>query len=376
MFWKLNYEIKMRKKPLLKVGMKASSGQAINSKTLVVKFKAKKRYKCKSCSYVCSESAEMKMHRLVHVPEKSYHCKDCEATFTQPGSLRRHHLRVHVKEKNFLCSECDYAGATKDNFLAHLMVHKVDKSFSCTECTKAFATAGQLKKHRFVAHAKEKRLKCSSCDYTCVWPSTLKTHQLVHSRKKTLKCNECGKWFSRPSHLIRHNLTDHSTQAKLKCAHCKYSCVLKERLEQHMLVHTEKTHSCGKCKATFTTSYRLNRHNVVVHAKEKRFKCSLCIYDSYFKSDLDKHKLCHKNTNSFKHFKILDLKNPALDHVDKEVFKCRICSSTFDSKPSLKLHILQHTGSTPFLCSICGSSFRVEKSLKQHITNLHQEEKT
>lgn len=373
MFWKLNYLIKMGKKPLLKVGMKASSGQAMNSKTPVVKFKAKKRYKCKSCSYASIEPSEMKMHRLVHISKKSYSCKDCEARFTQLGSLKRHHLRVHVKEKKFHCGKCDYAGATKDNLLAHMTVHTVVKSFSCTECMKAFATAGQLKKHKNVAHAKEKRLKCSSCDYTCTWPSTLKTHQLVHSKKKTLKCAECSKWFSRPSHLIRHNLTDHSTHAKLKCAHCKYSCVLKERLEQHMLGHTANMHSCGKCKATFTTPYSLNRHNVIVHTKKKRFKCSLCIYDSYFKSDLNKHKLSHKNTNSFKRFQILDVTKQLPDHVDKEVFKCRICPSTFDSKLSLKLHILQHTGSAPFSCSICGSTFRVENSLKQHMTNLHEE---
>lgn len=373
MFWKLNLKIKIGKKPPLKIGKKASSGQAMNSKTPVVKLKARRRYKCKSCSYACSEQAEMKMHRLVHISKKSYSCKDCEARFTQLGSMKRHHLRVHVKEKTFQCSKCDYAGSTKDNLLAHLSVHKVEKSFSCTECEKAFATVGQLKKHQFVAHAKEKRLKCSSCDYTCAWPSTLKTHQLVHSKKKTLKCDECGKWFSRPSHLIRHNLSDHSTQARLKCAHCKYSCVLKERLGQHLLSHSAKVHSCGKCEARFTTTYNLNRHNVIVHTKKKRFKCSLCNYDSYFKNDLKKHKQCHEKTNSFKRFEILDLTKQLSDDVDTEVFKCRICSSTFDNKPSLKLHILQHTGSTPFLCSICGSSFRVEKSLKQHMANLHQE---
>lgn len=55
--------------------------------------------------------------------------------------------------------------------------------------------------------------------------------------------------------------------------------------------------------------------------------------------------------------------------------KCPLCDRVYESRTSVKHHLLSHTGEKPFPCSLCRSSFTQLPNLRIHLKNIHQMKK-
>ncbi|ESN97063.1 hypothetical protein HELRODRAFT_128555, partial [Helobdella robusta] len=52
-----------------------------------------------------------------------------------------------------------------------------------------------LKYHKLVKHGVGKKLKCPSCEYTCLNRSMLNSHLKRHSLEKPFSCETCGSCY-------------------------------------------------------------------------------------------------------------------------------------------------------------------------------------
>merc|ERR1712062_740089 len=77
-------------------------------------------------------------------------------------------------------------------------------------------------------------------------------------------------------------------------------------------------YNCGFCGKTFPQPYRLSRHILEVHKKEKRHICQFC-------------------EKTF--FKLSSKKRHELTHVTHDTWKCSRCMKIFKDESSLKYHV-------------------------------------
>lgn len=78
----------------------------------------------------------------------------------------------------------------------------------------------------------------------------------------------------------------------------------------------------------------------------KHFKCHLCPYSTYQRSDLKKHLFVHSG---------------------ERPLKCEICKRSFARGDSLKRHRRLHNGEKPYSCNVCNKSFIDSRGLKIHM---------
>lgn len=77
------------------------------------------------------------------------------------------------------------------------------------------------------------------------------------------------------------------------CSQCGASFETEAKLNSHKPSHdVATTYTCDKCQETFTSRSKLKTHKEKVHSNPKRFSCSICGPDVYFKTqaELDSHK--------------------------------------------------------------------------------------
>lgn len=81
------------------------------------------------------------------------------------------------------------------------------------------------------------------------------------------------------------------SQLPLGCDHCAYRTSRQDKLQRHMLKHTnERPFSCPMCDKHFSQSHHLKNHMMVVHAPVKTaHKCPLCPRKYRRRSDLYVH---------------------------------------------------------------------------------------
>lgn len=164
----------------------------------------------------------------------------------------------------------------------------------------------------------------------------------VSKSKKSKKCRRRFGTKRKPKHV--------------RCTNCNKKFpnefVMKKHLGSHTCVVTVK---CRICYAKFKSVERLLEHKESNCNTERVFACDVCGKSYALKQHLEKHQnpVCRSFTS--KH--------------------CEICNQKFDSRISLKTHMLVHgLGSQPnkYLCEICGALFESKMKFKYHKeTHLH-----
>jgi uncharacterized C2H2 Zn-finger protein len=82
-------------------------------------------------------------------------------------------------------------------------------SFCCPHCPKYFSRAASLRQHEAL-HTEEKRLKCTRCEMTFAWKTSLRKHVVEQHRVEQMKiCNVCqGKFANK--HLLQVRTRHHT----------------------------------------------------------------------------------------------------------------------------------------------------------------------
>ena len=80
------------------------------------------------------------------------------------------------------------------------------------------------------------------------------------------------------------------------------------------------------------------------------FQCSICSYQTKFKSYILRH---------------------LPSHTKEKPFKCNICHAAFSQKNNLNVHMRTHTGERPYQCPFCQESFTYSSHLKPHMLRIH-----
>merc|ERR1719150_3525027 len=104
----------------------------------------------------------------------------------------------------------------------------------------------------------------------------------------------CPSKFAYKYSLKKHIEAVHHKVKRFKCSICSYECYFKCQLNRHIHINHKKIkikdQVCSMCPSKFFKKDALKKHIEGVHLKIKRFKCTICLYECYFKSDLMGHK--------------------------------------------------------------------------------------
>ncbi|XP_077297456.1 uncharacterized protein LOC143919138 [Arctopsyche grandis] len=137
----------------------------------------------------------------------------------------------------------------------------------------------------------------------------------------------------------------HTREKLFKCATCLKSFTRKDRLVMHLRSHTgEKPYKCEMCSKSFSEKSSLKSH-VILHTEIRPHKCEICLKSFFYKYRLESHKISHTGVKPY---------------------KCEICLKSFTLKSSFGLHKKSHTGIKPHKCDICLKSFTQKSSLLSH----------
>lgn len=77
------------------------------------------QFACPICAKVFKTTANLRVHRRIHVGVKKYRCEQCDMRFHQKVNLK-HHLNVHSNEQPYHCDLC----AKGFNQPSNLRVHR------------------------------------------------------------------------------------------------------------------------------------------------------------------------------------------------------------------------------------------------------------
>ncbi|KAK1898735.1 Telomere zinc finger-associated protein [Dissostichus eleginoides] len=107
---------------------------------------------------------------------------------------------------------------------------------------------------------------------------------------------------------------------------------------------------CPICNKSFRSKYYLKVHNRR-HTGERPFGCAKCGKRYFRKENLSLHEM--------------------KDCAKVQTYTCVTCSSTFNGKVELRLHVVSHTGNMPHKCSSCPEQFMHKKNLTIHMMKVH-----
>ncbi|XP_049437327.1 telomere zinc finger-associated protein isoform X1 [Epinephelus fuscoguttatus] len=107
---------------------------------------------------------------------------------------------------------------------------------------------------------------------------------------------------------------------------------------------------CPICDKSFKSKYYLKVHNRR-HTGERPFGCLKCGKRYFRKENLVLHEI--------------------RDCAKVQTYTCVTCSSTFNGKEELRLHVVSHTGNMPHKCSTCPEQFMYKKNLTIHMMKVH-----
>ncbi|CAG2102553.1 unnamed protein product [Medioppia subpectinata] len=237
-------------------------------------------------------------------------------------SVRKETPSVVARRKQY-SFECRFVGCgfrtnRNSRLVAHSNRHSGERPFACAQCPKSFVGREALTNHCRVVHqrtalrcvaaecARRARRRaqrplaaepkteflCSKCDYKSKTRQALNQHKVVHN-ERTMKCDFCPKLFKSRKQLKCHAIS-HQLEPQFKCDRetCGAAFRTRKTLRNHLLKHANAcaAHAClwPGCDFRAHEEWLLRRH-LCVHSQEKPFSCSECEQQFRRKHALNAH---------------------------------------------------------------------------------------
>ena len=141
---------------------------------------------------------------------------------------------------------------------------------------------------------KDRAYKCQVCGTSKRSMESLNDH---HRRNHNPQmCGVCGKMFNLATTLAHHMYSHY--RRKYHCDQCEFHCFFKSELDAHKVVHREQpSHQCmyPKCGRWFKRKGELSLH-VEIH-KKTWYDCTKCDFSTKLLKYLKEHEKSHVNKN-------------------------------------------------------------------------------
>ena len=203
----------------------------------------------------------------------------------------------------------------------------------------------------------------------------LKTGNKRQSENTTGKTGSKGAFKSQLYGLRRNHPKDRAYKCQV-CGKSKHS--MESLNEHHRRNHDPQM--CGVCGKMFDLATTLSRH-MYSHYTSKHY-CDKCDFHCFFKSELEAHKIVHRDQPSFqcmypKCGRWFKRKGELSLHVEshrKIWYDCKKCDFSTKLQKYLKEHEKSHLKKNeelPYACDICGDRFMWHSGVKRHKEKKH-----
>nr|CAI5835591.1 unnamed protein product [Callosobruchus analis] len=366
---------------------------------------SRKVHECTKCTFKTISTSQLRRHMVTH-SDNVHTCIYCNKTFVRKETLDDHIVRTHpdfiasVSRKVHECTRCTYKTVRTSNLKEHIMAGSRITN-RCIYCYKTFIREQTLDDHivkrhpDFIASVSRKVHQCTKCTYKTVIINHLKEHMMTNHPADRI-CIQCNAMFKEKGHLQEHIVQKHpefitSVTSRIhECTMCNFKTISNDKMQEHLLKHTETGYTCMHCSTAFKTDYSLNEHIIKKHPKfiasitRKIHACTKCTFKTVYTSSFQCHLLKHPETAAtcihcnepFKSITMLDehiiKKHPSsIPSITRKIHKCTTCDFNTTILTEFKRHQLKHTDRNSNICVHCNKSFLNKTLLDDHIVKKH-----
>ena len=230
---------------------------------------------------------------------------------------------------------------------------KEEKKFPCLICREEKTSSFHVSFNSINFHIKHMLVKhghpamCPHCDENFLDMTVYKKH--IAKNHSPHVCDICGDSFTEKYAMAKHKETIHEGIKRT----CPYCGVKISALSSHIKwMHEGKEEQCSKCDYKTKRPGHVEKHYKRMHTEETKSACEVC--GQIFK--------CMKR----------HLANTACGGLDKERYKCDLCTKDFSRKEKLRDHVKNvHEKISDRHCPYCSYATYKQYNLKLHITKVH-----
>ena len=265
------------------------------SKHILAKHRGIK-YNCDICEYEALSSGNLKVHRRKNHGITN-ECNFCQVKFDNLNELEKHKVTAHMGEKKYSCFACDF----KSNSEAHMIKHYTLKhegklmrggKYACKHCDYEAKEDRSLKTHQRAKH-EGITFDCDLCDYKAGYASQVKSHKLDKHEGIKYECDECEWKTNTKGKLSSHkNVIHQGLRISCEEPECDSQFTTQGAMKGHlMLKHRPGCNPkrCDACKSQFSDSRKLRIHKLQLHGVGEWNNCDKCDYKSASKYAVEKH---------------------------------------------------------------------------------------
>lgn len=226
--------------------------------------------------------------------------------------------------------------------------------------------------------------KCNICNCFKQKSHLEKHYEQLHSSEiKSYECDQCDLKFytfeGRCDHFHpKKRIKKPETNEKcFKCDLCDYAGYKKSQLDDHRIVHTsDKPFLCTfpSCMKVFKRGYTLRNH-VNKHHKDNSFICEICDLTFNTITKFEQHKTKCESKDKIKIEMALEsIVNPSNYEIQQSssVYKCPFleCTMIFSTRKDLNRHRRVHKNES-LVCNFCFKEFSTIPKIRCHIRRYH-----
>ena len=268
-----------------------------------------------------SNAQELKRREETHQPDKCISTEPkidkCSLSETNISEAAKNNVSKYINKVLSVCPHCQIL-FVKEDLVRHLQEHNA---------------AGT--KTEKVEHPEDKTF--SKLERHIDTNQLKKTHQLdghISTEQNIDKCRSSEIKISKTSctQISTEDLTKNQTFVPVfhVCPHCQRLFISEEYLKRHLEEHN-------------TTGTKTN-----IPGHPASIACAELICDGEEKNQCDKPF-------------------PVQQHIDENLYQCKLCGDTFLQRTSLDAHMLTHTRKKYYLCKLCNKTFARKTIFKVHM---------